>query len=121
MRRFPKANAATLAGVGGYTIALGVAFASIGILNAERSASAMSHYGNTVAEDLAHHAIDPLLRRDRIQLGLLTNRLAARPEVHRIEVRTVDERLFVVAGRATPATAPSYNRPTMGRRRWPET
>ena len=109
--RFLKANAATLAGVGGYAIALGVAFASIGILNAERSASAMSRYGNTVAEDLVHHAIDPLLRRDRIQLGLLTNRLAARPEVHRIEIRTVDERLFVVAGRATPTTAPSYSRP----------
>ncbi|MCY4060661.1 MAG: hypothetical protein OXG44_22015, partial [Gammaproteobacteria bacterium] len=74
-------------------------------------ASAMSRYGITVAEDLAHHAIEPLLRRDRIQLGLLTNRLASRPEVRQIAIRTADERLFVVAGRATTETAPTYNRP----------
>lgn len=64
-----------------------------------------------MAEDLAHHAVDPLLRRDRIQLGLLTNRVAARPEVHRIEIRTVDERLFVVAGTATTATSTTYTQP----------
>ena len=111
VRRFLKTNATTLAGVGGYVIALGVAFASVGVMNAERGTGAMSRYGNTVAEDLAHHAVDPLLRRDRIQLGLLTNRVAARPEVHRIEIRTVDERLFVVAGTATTATSPTYTQP----------
>ena len=111
MRRFLKANAATLGAVGGYVIAVGVAFASIGVSDAERSASAMSRYGIAVAEDLAFHAVEPLLRRDRIQLGLLTNRLASRPEVRLITIRTADERLFVVAGRATTDTAPSYNRP----------
>ena len=111
MRRFLKANAATLGAVGGYVIAVGVALGSVAVLNAERSASAMSRYGTTVAEDLAHHAIEPLLRRDRIQLGLLTNRLASRPEVRQIAIRTADERLFVVAGRAATETAPTYNRP----------
>ena len=111
MRRFLKTNAATLGAVGGYLIAVGVAFGGVAVSNAERSASAMSRYGITVAEDLAHHAIEPLLRRDRIQLGLLTNRLASRPEVRQIAIRTADERLFVVAGRATTETAPTYNRP----------
>ncbi|MCY3622391.1 MAG: hypothetical protein OXH68_11870 [Gammaproteobacteria bacterium] len=113
MRRFLKANAATLGAVGGYVIAVGVAFTSIGVLDAERSASAMSRYGIAVAEDLAFHAVEPLLRRDRIQLGLLTNRLASRPEVRLITIRTADERLFVVAGRATTETAQGYNRPVM--------
>ena len=111
MRRFLKANAVMLAAVGGYVIAVAVVFVSVGILNAERGAGTMSRYGNTVAEDLAYDAVDPLLRRDRIQLGLLTNRLASRPEVRHIAIRTADERLFVVAGRATTETAPTYTRP----------
>lgn len=113
LRRFLTANAATLAGVGGYIIAFGVAFASIGVLNTERGAGAMARYGHTVAEDIAHHAVEPLLRRDRIQLGLLTNRLVARPEVRSIAIGTVDEQLFVVAGRPASAAAPSYVRPIM--------
>lgn len=111
MRRFLKANAATLGAVGGYVIAVGVAFVSVGVQNAERSASTMSRYGITVAEDLAYHAVDPLLRRDRIELGLLTNRLASRPEIRLITIRTADERLFVVAGRTTTEAAPNYSRP----------
>ena len=111
VRRFFKANAATLGGVVGYAIAVGVAFASIGVLNTERGTTAMARYGSAVADELAHHAVEPLLRRDRIQLGLLTNRLTARPEVRRIVIGTVDERLFVVAGRATTSTAPTYVRP----------
>ena len=111
MRRFLKANAITLAAVGGYAIAVAVVVVGVGILNAERGTSTMSRYGNTVAEDLAYDAVDPLLRRDRIQLGLLTNRLASRPEVRHIAIRTADERLFVVAGRATTETAPTYSRP----------
>ena len=111
VRPFLKANAATLGAVGGYVIAVAIAFVSVGVLDAERSASAMSRYGMTVAEDLAYHAVEPLLRRDRIQLGLLTNRVAARPEVRQITIRTADERLFVVAGSASTETAPTYSRP----------
>ena len=111
VRSVLKANAVTLGAVVGYLIAVGIAFLSVGVLDAERSASAMSRYGSTVAEDLAYHAVEPLLRRDRIQLGLLTNRVAARPEVLQIAIRTADERLFVVAGRAAPETAPTYSRP----------
>ena len=110
VRRLVRSHAATLAAVGGYLIALAVAFGSIALVNADRSASAMTRYGNTVAEDLAHHAVDPLLRRDRIQLGLLTNRLAARPEVRHIAIHTVDERLFVAAGRPASNSAPTYVR-----------
>ena len=108
---FLKANAATLGAVCGYVIAVAITFVSVGALDAERSAEAMSRYGITVAEDLAYHAVDPLLRRDRIQLGLLTNRVAARPEVRQIAIRTANERLFVVAGRAATETAPTYTRP----------
>lgn len=111
VRPFLAANAATLGAVGGYVIAVAIAFVSVGVSDAERSAEAMSRYGITMAEDLAYHAVEPLLRRDRIQLGLLTNRLAARPEVRQIAIRTADERLFVVAGAATTETAPTYSRP----------
>lgn len=111
VRRFLKSNALTLAAASGYIIALGVALASFGVVNSERAASTMSRYGNAVAEDLAHHAVDPLLRRDRIQLGLLTNRVAARPEVRRIAIHTVDEKLFVVAGSTASGSAPTYIRP----------
>ena len=109
-RKFVRSHTATLAAVGGYLIALVVAFGSIALVNADRSASTMTRYGNTVAEDLAHHAVDPLLRRDRIQLGLLTNRLAARPEVRHIAIHTMDERLFVAAGRPASDSAPTFVR-----------
>ena len=111
MRRFLASNAPMLAAVGGYVIALGVAFVGIGIVNAERADDARARFGNTMAEDLAHLALEPLLRGDRIELGLLTNRLASRPEVRRIAIHTVDERLFVVAGGTAPPTAPTYSRP----------
>lgn len=111
VRRFLKSNAATLGAVGGYIIALAVAYASVGIMDADRAAAAMSRFGNAMADDLAHLALDPLLRGDRIQLGLLTNRLAARAEVRRIAIHTVDEKLLVVAGGTAPSNSPTYIRP----------
>ena len=105
-----KSNALTLSAVAGYVVAFVVAVAGFSIANAERSADAMARFGNSMADDLAHLAIEPVLRGDRIQLGLLANRLAARPEVHRIEVHTVDGKLFVVAGGPALRAAPAYLR-----------
>ena len=111
LRRFATSNALTLAAVAGYLLAFTVAVLAFRVVDGERGTKAMDHFGTAMAEDLAHLAVDPLLRRDRIQLGLLSNRLAARPEVHRIAVYTVDERLFVVAGNLPLAKAPVYMRP----------
>ena len=111
LRRFATSNALTLAAVAGYLLAFTVAVLAFRVVDGERGTEAMDHFGTAMAEDLAHLAVDPLLRRDRIQLGLLTNRLAARPEVHRIAVYSVDERLFVVAGNLPLAKAPVYMRP----------
>ena len=106
-----KSIALTLSAVAGYLIAFVVAVVGVSIANAERNADTMARFGNSMAEDLAHLAVEPLLRGDRIQLGLLANRIAARQEVRRIAVHTVDGKLFVVAGATASRVAPAYIRP----------
>ena len=110
-RRLVRANGLTMAAAIGYVVACAIVLCTWHVLNAERSAVAMERYGTAMAEDLAHLAMEPLLGEDRIRLGRLAERMAKRPEVRRIAVYTVDNRLFVVAGDAPSLDAPAYVRP----------
>ena len=110
-RRLVRANGLTMAAATGYVVACAIVLCTWHVLNAERSAVAMERYGTAMAEDLAHLAMEPLLGEDRIRLGRLAERMAKRPEVRRIAVYTVDNRLFVVAGDAPSLDAPAYVRP----------
>lgn len=95
--RFSPGALALAAGVG-YVIAVSVTLAAWHFLALERSARAMERFGAQLAADLAFHAIDPMLRTDRIRLGLLANRMAERPEVRSIEMYSVDGAPLVIQG-----------------------
>ncbi|MYD96302.1 MAG: hypothetical protein F4X98_02800 [Gammaproteobacteria bacterium] len=95
----------------GYVVASAVALTTWHVVNDQWREVAMDRYGTALAEDLAHLALEPLLSQDRIRLGVLAERLARRPEVRRIAVYTVDNRLFVVAGEAHAADVPTFIRP----------
>ena len=109
--RFLRTNVLAAAVAIGYVVASAVVLATWHVVNDQWSDTAMDRYGRTLAEDLAHLALEPLLNQDRIRLGVLAERLARRPEVRRIAVYTVDNRLFVVAGVAHSADVPTFIRP----------
>lgn len=91
----------------GYVAALATTLIAWQVVDAERSARAMQEFGAATAEELAQAAVEPLLREDRIRLGLLANRLVARAEVLGIAVYTVDDEPFVLVGNL-PADADVY-------------
>ncbi len=87
----------------GYVAAVAATLVAWHFVDARRSAAAMAEFGEATAEELAQAAVEPLLREDRIRLGLLANRLAARAEVQGIAIYTVDDEPFVVVGNLPPA------------------
>jgi len=107
--RFPRGNA--LAAAVGYVVGFAVLIGAWYAANEQHRASTMERYGNALAEELAQLALEPLLAQDRIRLGRLAERRAQRPEVRRIAVYTVDDRLFVVAGEAATGNTLTYIRP----------
>lgn len=109
--RVVRTNVLAVAVAIGYVVACAVALTTWHVVNDQWRVAAMDRYGGALAEDLAHLALEPLLSQDRIRLGVLAERLARRPEVRRIAVYTVDNRLFVVAGEAHSADVPTFIRP----------
>lgn len=74
-------------------------------------AAAVEAFGRAVAEDVAHLAVEPLMRQDRIGLGLLASRIAGRGQVRGIAVHTVDNRPFVVVGEVAGQDSPTFALP----------
>ena len=97
-RRIAAAWAPALLASVGYLVAFAVAMATWSIVNAERSAAAMAQFGKAAAREVAFLAAEPLLRQDRIRLGLLAGRMVERRQIRRIAIHTADEQLFVVVG-----------------------
>ncbi len=106
-----RTSAIAAAAAIGYVVASAVVLATWHVVNDQWSDAAIDRYGKALAEDLAHLALEPLLNQDRIRLGVLAERRARRPEVRRIAVYTVDNRLFLVAGEAHSADVPTFIRP----------
>ena len=109
--RASRTPALALAALIGYAAAFGVALVAWQVGDAERSEAAMVRTGNALAEDFARLAVEPMVRQDRIQLGLLARRNVERPEVGRIAIYTVDDRPFVDVGSSPVQAAPTYVRP----------
>ena len=82
----------------GYLLALATTAAAWHFLATEHNARAMDRFGSQMADDLAYLAVEPMMRPDRIRLGLLARRLVERPEVLSIEMYSVDGTELVVEG-----------------------
>ena len=91
----------------GYLVALALTLAAWHFLAAEQNVRAMGRFGSQMADDLAYLAVEPMMRPDRIRLGLLAKRMAARPEVASIEMVSVDGTELVVEGNPRP-DGPAY-------------
>lgn len=103
---FGPRTLALCAGIG-YLVALAAALAAWHFFAAEHNARAMDRFGSQMADDLAYLAVEPMMRPDRIRLGLLAKRMADRPEVHSIEMYSVDGTELVVEGNPRP-DGPAY-------------
>lgn len=108
-RRFAVPLAATL----GYACAVFVALLAMEALQAERAAREQSRFGNALAEQLAARAEEPLLRQDRVGLGVAANQAAARAEVRQVAIHTMDGRPFVVAGEPPGPDATAFVQPVV--------
>ena len=93
----------------GYLAALAVASISWHLFGSEHSAQAMERFGSQAADDLAFLAVEPMMRPDRIRLGLLAKHMVERPEVRSIEMYSVDGTELVVEGNPRP-DGPAYLR-----------
>lgn len=102
-----------LAATAGYLVALAVALLAGWALEAERRASEQARFGTALAGQLAAGAEEPLLRQDRVSLGVAANRLAARPEVRQVAIHTMDGRPLVVAGEPPPHGAAAFAQPVL--------
>lgn len=91
----------------GYVVALAATLTAWHVLAAEQTTRAMGRFGSQIADDLAYLAVEPMMRPDRIRLGLLAKRMVERPEVLSIEMYSVDGTELVVEGNPRPE-GPAY-------------
>lgn len=99
------------AAVGGYLLGCAVALAGWHYAQAARAAADAAAFGRTTAQDVALLAVEPLMRQDRVALGLAASRVAERPQVRGITVHTVDGEAFAVVGEAVPPGSPAFAAP----------
>lgn len=100
-----------VASVAGYALGCVAALLAWAQVEAQRAASDIEAFGAATAQEIAEWAVAPLMRQDRVALGLLTSRVAERPQVRGITVETVDRKSFVVVGDAVRRGMPTFNAP----------
>ena len=100
-----------IASVAGYALGCVAALLAWAQVEAQRAASDIEAFGAATAQEIAEWAVAPLMRQDRVALGLLTSRVAERPQVRGITVETVDRKSFVVVGDAVRRGMPTFNAP----------
>ncbi len=91
----------------GYLAAVTATLVAWHLHGQEHNARAMDRFGSQMADDLAYLAVEPMMRPDRIRLGLLAKRMVERPEVRSVEMYSVDGTELVVEGNPRPES-PTY-------------
>ena len=86
----------------GYIVAVAMTLATWHFHGHQQNVRAMERFGSQLADDLAYLAVEPMMRSDRIRLGLLAKRMADRPEVRSIEMYNVDGTELVIEGNPRP-------------------
>ena len=66
----------------------------------------MDRFGTSMAASLAELCVEPLLKQDRMHLGVLGNRIAAVAEISGVGIFTLDDQVLVLSGKlGTPRYA----------------
>ena len=97
-----------LAALAGFVLGCCATLLAWGRAEAQRQTAAVQAFGSAMAADMAHLAVEPLMRQDRIGLSLLASRIAERPQVRGIAVDTVDGRPFAVVGEPAGQDLPTF-------------
>ena len=95
---------ALCAGVG-YFLAITLTLTTSHLYGHQHNVQARDRFGSQLADDLAYVAVEPMIRSDRIHLGLLAKRTVERPEVRSVEMYSVDGTELVVEGNPRPDSA----------------
>lgn len=98
-------------GVAGYLLGCAAGLGGWHYGQAAHQAAAIEAYGRTTAQDVAWLAVEPLMRQDRVALGVAAGRMAERPQVCAITVYTVDRAPFVSVGETVQPGAPAFRAP----------
>ena len=109
----PWRFAVPLAATAGYLVAVAVALLVGWALETERQANERARFAAALAEQLAARAEEPLLRQDRVSLGVAANRVAARADVRQVAIHTMDGRPYVVAGEPPGHGAAAFVQPVV--------
>lgn len=111
LRRSAVRHRLLAAAVGSYLLGCLVTLAGWHYAQAARGAADAVAFGRTTAQDVALLAVEPLMRQDRVALGVAASRVAERPQVRGITVHTVDGEAFAVVGEAVPPGSPAFAAP----------
>ena len=103
--------AVPLAAASGYLVAVAASLFAVAALQGERGALAAERFGNALVEQLAAGAEEPLLRQDRVALGVAAKRAVAAAHVTQVAVFTMDGRPFVVVGEPAGPGGRTYVQP----------
>lgn len=94
--------------VAGVTALLTVATVALVLAVTDHRAIRMARFGDTAAATLAELVVEPLMRQDRLHLGVIGNRLAAMPEISGVASYSADDRLLATTGNLS---GPQYSAP----------
>lgn len=89
-----------LAGLGGFALAALATLPAWQQTERARVGAEQARLGDVLADRLAAAAEDPLLRQDRVALGVVAHRMAARAEVGQAAIRAADGQPLALAGTA---------------------
>ena len=112
MRRLiGKRAAATLAAVSGFALAVAISLPAWHFVERQRSADEQARVGTMLARQLATDAEEPLLRQDRVSLGVVVKRLASREIVRHAAIFAADGQPLAVAGESPAPNVVVYSEP----------
>lgn len=102
-----------LAAFGGFALAALATLPAWQQTERARIAAEQARLGIVLADKLAAAAEDPLLRQDRVGLGVVVNRMAARPLVRQAAIRAADGQALALAGAAPGPDAAVFSAPVV--------
>ena len=80
------------------------------LLATDRAEARMDRFGAAAARALAELAVEPLMRQDRLHLGVIGNRLAETDEIRGVASYSSDDQLLATAGEMD---GPQYSEPVV--------
>jgi hypothetical protein len=92
------------------TAASGLLLVWLALALTDRHSEREAHFGEALARAMAELAVEPLIRDDRMHLGVIGNRLAEAPEVRGAATFDADERLLASTGALPP---PHFTQPVV--------